>query len=818
MFIGALITLLNSSPARAQEAVVLWHRPELLSSVELPPHSREHLPEGVIPVDGRWRLVASGKGVRTWQVELPVRPRTLVFTAAPEGMEVVRRKADQDWSEASSLGHRPRQVYADRAGSWEFTSSALRVKRKASEGPPKPGEYGLRYDASLGRERALQREAFTGSDAEFVFRSVQVGDTTESGLFLPAPGALSFRLVVPVGAVLELGPRLVPPEVHDPQGESDGVTLAVRINGELLSRRRIEGITEKRLRLDLDRWAGQQVQLSFQSEADADNRLDYLFLASPIIRVPQETPPRVVVVFVDTLRRDALSLYGYHRQTSPNLDAWAEGAAVFEGARSVAPWTLPTARAMFTGAQPERWSEVRTLQEQAAAQGWATAFLAGNIYLSSTFEMDRGWGLHRFLNLPRANLQLRRARAWLDSVADQPSLLVVHLMDAHLPYNEPRAFRHRFAGEQPAGLGPERFVRRHVLDAEERLGADELGYVRDRYDNNIAWIDDQLGGFLRELRPQDLVVVLSDHGEEFWEHGEFEHGHSLYDELLAVPLVVSGPGIASGRYSQPVSLLDLAPTLATHMGLSTAGMDGRPLQDLLDGSAAEAFAQRPIGFGRLLYGERLWGVAHQGTKLITGRGAEELYALSADAKERADVFPLKKALLPGLTEAMVDALGMEVATVLRLVPSRSNSERELQVVLQVPGGVRQAWAAEDPMGLSEVEVNTRVDSEVSIVWQGRARSEREVYVLPNLPLEQAIPSITGTVQHRSARVELSLVPGPNWPPPWDGQPRPLLRGRSGGRTLTVDYARVPVPSATLPALSGVDAEVNEDLRALGYVE
>lgn len=818
MFVGAALAALITSLAHAGDEVVLLHRPELLSSVELPERSRDVLPEGVIPIDGRWRLVNSARGIRTWQVAMPARPRTLVFTSPPEGMEIVRRRSDEPWVSASTLAHRPRQLYPDKAGTWEFTSNVVRVKRKASEGAPRPGEYGLRYEAALGRESELQRASFSGTDQEFVFRSLQVGDSTEAGLFLPAPGRLSFTLTVPEGAVLELGPRLIPPEVHEPEGRSDGVTLGVRINGELLGQRRVQGTSEKLLRFDLARWAGQEVELAFHSEAEADNRLDYLFLAGPIIRVPQESPPRVVVVFIDTLRRDALSLYGYQRQTSPNLDAWAAGAAVFEGARSVAPWTLPTARSMFTGAQPERWSEVQTLQDQAAAKGWATAFLAGNIYLSSTFEMDRGWGLHRFLNLPRADLQLRRARSWLESVKDQPSLLVVHLMDAHLPYNEPRAFRYRFAGEQPAGLGPERFVRWHVVAAKENLSADQLSYVRDRYDNNIAWIDDQLGSFLRELRPQDLVVVVSDHGEEFWEHGEFEHGHSLYDEVLSVPLLISGPGIPAGRYSQPVSLLDLAPTLATHMGLSTEGMDGLALQGLLDDTAKAEFEQRPVGFGRLLYGERRWGVAHRGMKLVTGRGSEELYFLDSDPKERADVFALKKAQLPALSEAMASSLGMEVVPVLRLVPSRSNSEQEFQAILHVPGGVRHAWAAEDPMRLSEVEIDTSVDSEVRIVWAGNARSEREVYLLPNLPLDQSLPSLTGTVQHRSARVELSLVPGPNWPPPWDGQPRPLLRGRSGGRTMTVDYARVPMPAAERPALSGVDAEVNEDLKALGYVE
>lgn len=814
--LGALFALNVSQGATG--SVPLAHRPERILGIALPPNSRSELPEGVIPIEGQWRLVASAKGVRTWQIALPVRPRTLVYTAAPEGMEVVRRDPAGDWSTADTLGHGPRLSYSGRKETWEFSAKALRVRRSADLGPPRSGEYGLRYDKALEREQQLQRESFDGSDEEFIFRRIQVDNRSRSGALLPAPGRLRMSVSVPQSAVLEFGALLMPPEVLSSEGESDGVEVVVLANGEELARKRIVDPREQAVRIGLDRLAGQEIELEFRVEPLGDNLLDYLFLAEPIVRVPESSPARVIVVFIDTLRHDALSLYGYDRPTSPGIDAWAENAAVFEQARSVAPWTLPTTRTMFTGAQPERWAEVTTLQEKAASAGWATAFIAGNVYLSSTFEMDRGFGLHRFLSLPRADVQLGRAREWLREVDDQPAFLVVHLMDAHLPYDEPRAFRRRFAGETPDLLGGDRFVRRTVVEAQDQLGEDGKQYLRDRYDNNVAWIDDQLGPFLAELRPEDLVVLLSDHGEEFWEHEEFEHGHSLYDEVLRVPLIIAGPGIPAGRQATPVSMLDVAPTLALHMGLSIEGMDGLPLQGLLDGSERERFARRPIGFGRLLYGERLWGVTHQGLKLISGRGIEQVFALGSDADEQSEARAAHRDRLPTLVQVMDEALGAEIVTALRLVPGRSRSERHMRVELNVPGGVRRAWVADDPHNLSEVEVYSIDDSSVRITWLGRARSEREVYVLPNLPLDQALPTITGTVQHRTAPSDLIVAETAGWPQPWDGREQPLLRGRSGGRTVVVDYARVPLPVEERRVLSGVDAEVNEDLKALGYVE
>ena len=133
-------------------------------------------------------------------------------------------------------------------------------------------------------------------------------------------------------------------------------------------------------------------------------------------------------------------------------------------------------------------------------------------------------------------------------------------------------------------------------------GETAKAYVRGRYDNNMRYLDDQLADFLSGLRDNAVVLITSDHGEEFWEHGGFEHGHTLYDELLRVPMILRGPGIKAGRFDAPTSLLDVAPTLAAMMGVDTVGMVGEDLRG----------SQRLIG--SLQEGQRrrgVVGIAHQ---------------------------------------------------------------------------------------------------------------------------------------------------------------------------------------------------------------
>ena len=148
----------------------------------------------------------------------------------------------------------------------------------------------------------------------------------------------------------------------------------------------------------------------------------------------------------------------------------------------------------------------------------------------------------------------------MDQHADRDTLVWVQFMEAHLPFMEPPAYRELFAGDQPEAL---RAVTRNELVKLKPSSStfDEINtYVQARYDQNIRVMDDQIDRLLAAAGPDATVVLFSDHGEEFWDHGNYEHGHSFYEELLSVPMVIRDPHLPAGAFDVPTSLLDLAPS------------------------------------------------------------------------------------------------------------------------------------------------------------------------------------------------------------------------------------------------------------------
>ncbi len=812
-----LLALLRGAPSHAAPALAL-DRESVPARFELPERSRAQIADPV-PVSGPWRILGTANGIRSWEAPLPVRPRTLFTNSPPKGMVLLHR----DDGEASWEGVRPsRYGYGiggfRKGGSWEFTGEALRVRRPVSAGRPGPDEYAVRYPRAHSREQSLNFAESGLPAEEFVRRSVQVGDATRSGLLLPAPAGAYFDVTVAPGAVLDFSPFLLPSEAADPAFRSDGATLAVRVRqGDQVTTLWSQAVPEKgdpaRVRVSLDAWAGENVRLELISNAPSGNTdLDYVFVADPVLFVPEDHPPRLVIVFIDTLRVDHMSLYGYDKPTTPNLDEWAETAAVFEQARSVAPWTLPSARTMMTGQQPEAWGKADTLQALFARQGWATAFLAGNVYLSSNFEMSDGWGLHRCINWPNAEIQVDRALAFLDENADRSALVMLHFMDMHLPYTEPLTWRRTFAGPRPEAFGSDFFLRADVLRAKRSMGQAGMDYLLGRYDNNLGYIDQELARFLETLSEDDTVLIVSDHGEEFWDHGGFEHGHSLYDELLRVPLVVRGPSIEAGRYDVPVSLLDVAPTLAVAGGQDPSGMAGMPLQGAADGSQTAEFAARPLAFGRPLYGLRQWGVLAAGMKYSSGEGAEALFDLGVDAGEQKDLLAASTDRLPHWS-AMGAALDRPVCSGFRVVPARSDSTQDLVVEFEVPGGVAWAYAGDDPLMNSAASVEV-TGEQVRVLFPGGYRGNREVFVVPELAPESLTPTLSLRISAGATQATME----PTGDLSFDGEGRVLGRATVGKRTLSFGYAVVPAPPPEGDGIGGFDSEMAEELAALGYVD
>jgi arylsulfatase A-like enzyme len=318
--------------------------------------------------------------------------------------------------------------------------------------------------------------------------------------------------------------------------------------------------------------------------------------------------PDILVVVLDTVRADHLSSYGYPRATSPTLDRLAREGVRFEHAFATSSYTLPSHASMLTGLYPDahevEWDTSHTLRPTyptlpAVLQkhGYRTgAFSANTFYFSREHGFGRGFlhfeeyfhsledcvlrtaygqiatrlvrGRFGWEDLPGRKLAEEvnaELLAWVGSDASRPVFVVANYMDAHDPYLPPEPYRSRFSrSASPGGLISSNV---HV---PARLSPDDLQSEIDAYDGAIAYMDAQFDALLRGLgeRRQGrelMVIVTSDHGEEFGEHGNFTHGSSLYRELLEVPLVVWQPGTvpAATRVARPVSNVGIPATIMT---------------------------------------------------------------------------------------------------------------------------------------------------------------------------------------------------------------------------------------------------------------
>jgi len=370
----------------------------------------------------------------------------------------------------------------------------------------------------------------------------------------------------------------------------------------------------------------------------------------------------VVLLVIDTLRADHLSLHGYARATTPALERFATRAAVFERAFAPSSWTLPSIGSLLTGRLPSAHGAglrlgapsqfarlgdgVPTLAETLGARGYATAAFVANPYLVEAFGLARGFAVYE--NAPVTNKRIRRAprifasaEKWLREHGDRPFFLLVHVFDPHMDYDPPEEARGAFTGGIESGLSlPLRDFRE--MREQGPLSPGDREFVRAAYDEEILGVDLALGAFLQSLADEGwlesaLVVLTSDHGEELFDHGGFEHGHSLHQELLHVPLLVWGRGVHASRVTAPVSLVDVLPTIAEATGVpvarDAAGVSLWPL--LREGGGA--LAQRALWAESTLYGPPQAAIVRWPHKLVLGAGAPRLFDLERDPAERRDL-------------------------------------------------------------------------------------------------------------------------------------------------------------------------------------
>jgi arylsulfatase A-like enzyme len=316
--------------------------------------------------------------------------------------------------------------------------------------------------------------------------------------------------------------------------------------------------------------------------------------AGPADRAVEIRRPNIVLYVVDTVRADRLGAYGYEKPTSPRLDAFAAGAVLFENAYAQSSWTRPAVASLFTGLLPPAHRTVgrrsvlpedaTTLAEILAAHGYEGLGLVRNPNVGRAFGFAQGFTRFRSEDRERDETMLDRVRLWLDErqSADGPFFLFLHAIDPHGPYDPAPEFEEMFeAGGAPAHYRTVRYLLRlNRGEVEPEPGTAEA--LSRLYDAEVAQNDRAFGDLLDELEARGLtegtaVIYVSDHGEEFAEHGRWEHGLSLYEEVLRVPLVMHLPGVRPRRLEAPAQHVDVLPTLLGYLGIEAPPTDGRDL-------------------------------------------------------------------------------------------------------------------------------------------------------------------------------------------------------------------------------------------------
>ncbi len=360
-----------------------------------------------------------------------------------------------------------------------------------------------------------------------------------------------------------------------------------------------------------------------------------------VTRVKPPASPDVVIITLDTCRADEFGPRADGSTLTPNIDRFARAAVVFTHCRSQASWTSPSLATLHTGQYPmvhyatadrPLGTSQPTLAESLRDAGYETRAVVANRLCHRPGGLARGFYRYQywdqngvlgwlgyyetyFYYLENRIYEKRNTRVGVkdnhttvisDRVVDilkkkrrRPLFLWCHFLDPHSPYSPPR--RYVAAADRP------------FIDRVNRGKKKNAALLRRLYNGEVRYVDDELARVFAALPADAVVVISSDHGEEFWEHGDYDHGKSLYEEVIRVPLVMRLPGVKPGVSAASVGVVDIAPTILSYLGLKVpVSMQGRDIARARDGNW-----DYPCFTGSsMLKGARRYCVVYRGRKLI----------------------------------------------------------------------------------------------------------------------------------------------------------------------------------------------------------
>jgi arylsulfatase A-like enzyme len=369
--------------------------------------------------------------------------------------------------------------------------------------------------------------------------------------------------------------------------------------------------------------------------------------------------PNIILIVVDTLRADHLSCYGYHRNTTPNIDQLASKGVLFNDAIATAPWTLPSIASIMTSQYPSALGIKKNitaidnrfpmLAEKLKELNYTTCGIVSHVLVSSNLGFGKGFdyytekGVVDHKGSSSAEIT-NKATSFLQNSQQEPFFLFLHYFDPHYYY-----LLHEKYNYYPSYMGKIRSGH-PILDLwkrRHRLSEDDIKYLVALYDSEIAFTDQYIGQLLSILKKQrffdnSIIIITADHGEEFMERDWIGHTITLYQELIRVPLIIKFPENTNQIIEHPVSLIDIVPTIYDKLGLQIPySFDGQSL----DLSQKKTIKTRPIfseTFYSLNYGSKpadpiaLRALILGQKKLIYDdiKKSKKIYNLSSDPLEQ----------------------------------------------------------------------------------------------------------------------------------------------------------------------------------------
>ena len=516
--------------------------------------------------------------------------------------------------------------------------------------------------------------------------------------------------------------------------------------------------------------------------------------------------PNVLFIVIDTLRADHLSSYGYERDTSPRIhELLAERGATVERAYSQAPWTLPSTGSFLTGRLPGELAgsdpEIfelppgePTLAERLSALGYRTAGFIANPILHEGNGYARGFGdfftpetTWKVLDWVDATTINERALPWLEAAlpaarregeAREPFFLYLHYIDPHDPYQnsdvadgdrQTTPWDPEYDGRVRGDRAQDLYAGKKALPgADPEARAADLRHLVALYDSEIRYVDrfvaEVLEALPEEVLRETLIVLTSDHGEEFLDHGGWKHGQTLYEEMVRVPLFVRWDGVvpAGRRLDGPVALLDLVPTILSAVGAPSIEEERLPGRNLLPALAGgEPLPPRPVFAEHVAHGPMRGAVIDRDRKLVLFNEDEprdsdnplhrHLRRLDRGRLERVELYDLAED--PGERENLADGgEGTEAERLARLLSRRIDFQEEgvrvvatgvpegraLEIVVRLdrplppaPGPSPQVWlpyflAPDDRVEVEGAEVRVRLTGDgvpKGVILRGFASGE-----------------------------------------------------------------------------------------------